>query len=223
MKSLVKTLFSLGYLAGMLALASVCQAYPSLLGPTGGVNLPVADVTSPNKIDFAADVSGSFDVQQGDSGNYAHYSFPGSLRILYQIVPRGEIGVTYNHATYSTSAPLPAASQDVDGVGMNAKYVLPFRIEKVALAVGGVHQDLGGASFTQYYGVGSHIDRLSTNVALRTSCGMNWTDMTHPEASADSTVRPFIDMDLAVRVNPYVGLNVIGEYQSNGLSGEQPL
>jgi len=220
----MKKLLVFGVMAGVFAIAGACWAYPSLLGPTGGANLPVASVIGQKQWSAALDYVGGFSIQDQEVGGTFDFSNTIALRALYGVAPNAEVGVTYNNADIDFTDPIEPAnnqSSDLSGVGLNAKYLWPDIVANMPVAAGIVYQNLGDTTVTQLYGVGTRLFSAgsSSAPAIRGTLGANWTNVKYD--ASDDAIRPFIDVDIAFAS----GLNITAEYQlkSSKLGDESPV
>ncbi|HEY3378361.1 MAG TPA: hypothetical protein VGL77_12790, partial [Armatimonadota bacterium] len=147
----MKKMLSLGVVAGLLTMASAVWAYPSLLGPTGGANLPLATVVERGVAQVAVDKA--FLSNQDDSEARSDFA----IRALYGVAKNTEIGVTYNDNKTTNELDEQIHSGNW---GVNAKYLLPLNVVNTAFAVGGVYQKYDetflNLEVEQFYGVATH-------------------------------------------------------------------
>ncbi len=220
-----KALFVLGI--ALFAATGAVYAYPSLLGPTGGANLPTAAVEKTGQLEFALDYvqEGDRDIIGSPAVNIATREDLGdtkSLRMLYGLLPGMEIGGKMDFEHWNTSnvdlndgSTIMFSSSDYNLWGANAKYQLPFQIANLTWAVGGEYNRIPTSTenWTQGYAVGSFPCYCGTGAlsAIRCSVGGNWTRYreTDEDYSEDDT-RGFLSIDLAF-ANKW---SLIGEYQS---------
>lgn len=212
----MRKLFLLAIVVCMLSIAGACWSYPSLLGPTGGANLPLASVIDQGKAAVAVDfVNDGVTIQETD-GAFIHtnkLSNTVSFRGIYGIAPNTEIGLVYNSQkdTITDTDPTYNSEEGEGNWGVNAKYAWSNVYPNTTFAAGTVYQSFtDDVNVVQVYGVATH--RFSAgsakSPAVRGSLGANWTRVKDASDSINA-VRPFVDVDLAFAN----GLNVTAEYQ----------
>jgi hypothetical protein len=210
----------------VLALTTSAFAYPSLLGPTGGANLPTAAVVEQGGNALAIDAQFYDANTTGLDNAYA-------LRVERGIAKNMELGLTM------TLQQIDGAPSDIneDSFGINAKYLLINNPDGVSLGIGGVYQNFANAdsdvdflsynapaanvqSYTQWYGVltAKLADARNGSPGLRGSVGVNVTNASVDleDTSGDfwttsqSATRPFVSLDLAF----HGSIHLTGEYQA---------
>lgn len=210
----MKTCTALCILTALQIIAGSCWAYPSLLGPTGGANLPVADTAGLGRVEVGIDyIDNSGVTLVDDQGNPWNTGDSFSTRVLFGVSPDAEIGVTFNGQSVSNSSinnDFFDSGDDASFWGVNAKYVWPHKDTDASFGVGGVFQEYSSSestNLTQFYAVASQIIARATTSTpgIRGSLGANWT----MDNNGDSTVRPFAVLDMAFAG----GLHLSGEYQ----------
>ena len=184
----MKRIFALGILVVALA-AGAAFANPSLLGPTGGVNLPTADVAGLSELDIALDYQ---DVN--DAGMEEAYP----LRLVYGVSENTEIGFDF-------------AKQDdnLDSWGLNAKFATPVTLGGFNWSGGIVYKQLNDGDEDGYglYWVGSRLinEPAEGTPAARMSLGVSYIDAD----TLGDAFRPFVAVDFEFSN----GASVIAEYQ----------
>jgi hypothetical protein len=186
-------------MVALIIAAGAAFAYPSLVGPTGGANLPVANVAAEGQWSIAVDY-----FNQSSDGLGA--AMP--VRVLYGIGNNFEVGAMYTF-------------QDGDFVsldvwGLNAKYLTPLTFGGFNWSVGALYEKFNDFDFSaiQGYFVGTRVlsEGTESSPAVRGTVGINWTqvDATFDEVSEKTDAfRPFLDLDVAFKG----GANVTAEYQ----------
>ena len=217
----------------LFALAGTAFAYPSLLGPTGGANLPNAVVVAPGVFCIAADFVNANDTFPVASGTISGVPAVvnetndniGNFRLLYGVMQNLEIGASYIHqnahlqaVNASTGANIgDSVSANLSNWGVNAKYVLPKLFLDSDLGLGvvymGFNDDSGVKDISQLYAVATKsLTPEDAAVAVRGSLGVNWSNAELTDAAGGGSTnafRPFIDVDLAFANK----LNLTAEYQ----------
>ena len=165
-------------------------SYPSLLGPTGGAALPVANVIPAGQWNLAADF-------YNHSGGGLDASIP--IRVLYGLGNRVEIGAIYT------------LTDGDDSWGVNGKILTSSLLGGFNWSIGGVFERFNSdSSAIQAYVVGTRvlIPGNENYPSIRGSIGLNWTlvDIFDDDANA---FRPFFNVDLGFNT----GTNVTAEYQ----------
>ena len=203
-------------MAGLLLAAGTCWAYPSLLGPTGGVNLPVADTVGQGRVEIGMDL-----LSNSTTSDY-YTSDVLATRMLFGVSPNAEIGVSYHAQSASDNFDNDYFNNDQSFWGVNAKYVWPQEGTGTSFAIGGVYQQYSEddtANVFQAYGVASQVFSHTSPTALgcRGSLGVNWST----DSNGDSAVRPFAILDLGF----HGGVHLSGEYQARNstFGDDQPI
>jgi len=186
----------------MVTLAGSAMAYPSLMGPTGGANMPLADTVGAGKFQVAVDYVAAKDFPFKDA-------IP--MRVLYGVADSVELGASF--VKQDTEAP----GISLDSWSINGKWVTPLELGDAKLAIGGIYEKTSdiNLTMTQFYLVITK--PLTTDdkapVKVRGSVGANWTKASFdfgPLGSVDANkIRPFLDLDLAFGE----GYNLTAEYQ----------
>lgn len=210
----MKRILSVGMAGLLLAIAGAALAYPSLLGPTGGTNLPTANVIGEGKFDFAFDwfnqkVKETYDV----GGTPVEFKTNAAkvFRVLYGFAPNLEGGLGYTSQKLTAEGGGDYESISLDNWNLNIKYLTPLTLGEAAWSVGAVYEkfkeDLGKT--WQIYFVGTKVFQPATDLSpgVRGSLGVNYSKSQNGESV--SAVRPFVAIDLAFRK----GLSFTAEYQ----------
>ncbi len=180
-----------------LTLAGAAFAYPSLLGPTGSVNLPVAAVVPTGETQVAADFFADNTGRAGDAL---------VLRALNGVAPNWEVGAGYTFQ----NGPLDT---DWNLWTVNAKYMTPYRPAGADLAVGALYATTPDTDekATQVYLVATKLlaEGDESRPAVRASLGVNWTKWDAGVLGSDSAFRPYVTVDLGFASK----LDVTAEYQ----------
>ncbi|HEX2951764.1 MAG TPA: hypothetical protein VHV83_19690 [Armatimonadota bacterium] len=217
-------------LLGLLALSTASLwAYPSLLGPTGGANLPVASVVGQGKFNVAFDAQ-IVDKSTGDGNAY-------NTRVLLGLSKNVEVGA--NYVSQSVLDEYGNSYDDItnDTFGANFKLLLT-NSNTANLAIGTVYQgniDDDNFSSVEVYGVVSAVLGNGNNSSLpgiRGSVGVNWTQVNgytyytyyYPSGYTDSyavedswsAIRPFASLDIAFPMSNGRAIRIMGEYQMKG-------
>lgn len=195
----MKKLMFIGMVIALLAITGAAFAYPSLLGPTGGANLPVANVVPAGQWNVALDW-----FNQSSDGVDSATSF----RVLYGLGDTLEFGAVYTKQGTNSDI-------DLDTWGLNAKFLTPLTLADFAWSLGATYQKfndsaLDDAKFYQLYFVGTRVlsEGSEEAPAVRGTVGVNWTEFDFAGFKTDA-FRPFVDVDFAFKT----GTNVTLEYQ----------
>ena len=191
----MKKVLVLSLVALVIAAGAVC-AYPSLLGPTGGANLPVANVAAEGQWSVAVDY-----FNQSSDGVDA--AIP--VRVLYGIGNNFEVGAMYTLQNTD-------GSDSLDTWGINGKFLTASVLGGFNWSVGGVYENISDIDLTafQAYLVGTRVlvEGTETSPAIRGTVGLNWTKVDYDDGDTDA-FRPFVNVDLGFKG----GTNVTAEYQ----------
>lgn len=177
----------------LVAATGAVQAYPSLLGPTGSVNLPTAAVNAPEKLNVAVDY-----YDNGYEGGATDVDAAIPIRLLYGVSQNVEVGATYT----IQNGKVAGKSVDLDSWGLNFKYYNPIISGKSGWAIGAVHSEFTDDdldnNFTQLYWVGSSVLSAGTGTSPKVtgSFGINWTSLESFGAD-DDAFRPYVVLDFA--------------------------
>ena len=214
----MKTWFSFGAAVALLALSSSLWAYPALTGPTGGATQPDAVTVARGVVDVAADYVNNGNAEVGDTG---------TLRVLYGIADKTEIGLSYSmqdvdsdNDGYEYDAAQTTNGYTFNNWGVNAKRTMTLT-QRIQLALGLIYQDYhdlpmdASLHFTQLYAVASSQLRAGTGSmpAINGSIGVNHTMATFNieghNIVDDDALRAFAGVSATFDS----GLNITGEYQ----------
>lgn len=204
----MKRIVSMGIAAALIASAGAAFAYPSLLGPTGGANLPSADTAKRGKLNVVVDHIRQDYITQAPNVDPAT-----SLRLVYGFTSDFELGATYDRQT-GTNVGGNIGETDLDSWSINGKYVTPF-------VLGGAKWSLGASylkyqesnldtNATQLFMVGNKYLYIGNGVTptIRGGLGANWTRMSVLGVE-DSAIRPTANLDFIFGK----GLTFSAEYQ----------
>ncbi len=203
----MKRILTVGVAVALVAAAGAAMAYPSLLGPTGGTNLPTAKIAKQGTLNFAYDLYAN-EVTWGNDkvGNTS------AFRLLYGLSDKAEVGFTYNNEDYSYFDGAAWHSSSFDNWGLNAKVNFAQEGSDLEPAAGVVYQDYNDAdtTVTQLYLVGSKLFRPGEGgTSFRGSLGVNWTKVDFGAGGDTDALRPYINLDFGFSN----GLTLTGEYQ----------
>ena len=201
----MKKVLTLGLAVALVAAAGAAMAYPSLLGPTGGTNLPTAKVVKQGTLAVAYDYFANDMTVAG-----LDMDATSAFRLLYGVTDKAELGITYN--TQEVSLVGGGPSTDFDNWGLNDKYNFAAEDADFEPAAGVVYQDYNDADFsvTQLYLVGSKLFRAGEGgTSFRGSLGVNWTKVNFSGAGDTDAFRPYINLDFGFSN----GLTLTGELQ----------
>jgi len=201
----MKKVLTFGVAVALVAAAGAVMAYPSLLGPTGGANLPTAKVVNQGTLAAAYD----YFMNDMDLGGGVQLEETHAIRLLYGLTESAEVGLTYNKQDVTGAGP---GIDNFDNWGLNAKY--NFAVEGVEFepAVGAVYQDYSDADGTvfQLYAVGSKLFSMGEGgTSFRGSLGVNWTKVDFGAGYDVDAFRPYINLDFGFAN----GLTLTGEFQ----------
>lgn len=213
-----------------VALTGAALAYPTLLGPTGGANLPVARTVEQGKIVVALNFLADGETYNFDFGSYGtetdEYSNTINVAVLYGATPNLEIGATYNNQDVDwTTTPAATVTQagvtegtetgnvDLSNWGVNAKYVFADVFPGTNIGVGGLYQffDSNDMNVYQLYAAATKVFTEGGDGApvIRGTLGVNYTAFDRDNDESNNTTRPFANVDF-VFANK---MNVAVEYQ----------
>lgn len=216
--------FTLGFAVILLMLAGAAFAYPSLLGPTGGANLPVAGVIGKGKIALAADyyqTSETIVNENAQTKTTSEFSNTYPMRLLYGLTENIEVGVRFDSQDLETTtldktvSNTSKSNSSFNTWSVFAKYLLPVEPFGFAIAPGAVYSDIADTeqTFWQLFLVGSRVlyDNSARGTVLRGSLGANYTREDSGSAAKNpSAFRGYLDLDLTLANK----LNITGEYQT---------
>ena len=187
--------------AFVIAASAAFAAYPTLLGPSGGVVLPDADVTAAGQWNVAVDY---YD-QTGTSSYDIELKHAIPVRVLYGMGDKLEVGAMFTFQDTND-----AKSDDIWSV--NAKYLTSLTLGSFNWSVGGLY-----AKYTdwddqilQFYFVGTRVlsEGSETSPAVSGSIGVNWTQDDDTGYKADA-FRPYFSLNAAFKG----GTELLAEYQ----------
>jgi len=220
-------------LSAVLFIGVAAFAYPSLLGPTGGANLPTARVAKPGELICAVDgISNGNSVYEGGS----YWTWYGwvtesvsvttsktyDYRFLYGMRNNMEIGGTYNsqnsYTKINDNGSIYNSKTSLNNWGLNFKQVSSNDFLDFRAGWGVVYQNYSsGGNVEQLYGVLSNAWRTEKGTAYQVSYGLNWTALDNVanfngSSSQTNATRLYIDMEVAFANK----INLSGEYQFQG-------
>lgn len=207
----MKLLLTAALAAVLLAAAGIASGYPSLLGPTGEVAVPTADVADLGALQLAATFYNTEDDDLALDNTII-------ARATFGLLPILEVGAAFWRADI--------VGEELDTISANAKLKLPFSLIGGSTAVGAIvarTDALIGDELTTTYAYLVNTRGLlgipGGSTPLKLTLGANWTRIENGDSVDD--IRGFA----ALQFDLMDAVSIAAEYQmeSEDLGDADPL